>query len=693
MLAGAIPSKDSIPKRICFPLFASLDPSPVIMKNSVGRGEEKKEEPTDVERKASYLKLAYESAMDVEKSRNCYDNNAELYETVHADGTWVGPRLLAQQVALRLQDSASQSTILDFGAGTGLLGRALAQNKIAATIEATDLSKDMLDVAQQTSEGVYTNFHIGLLNKDFTLENGNYDAVVSSGVIGTHVGFECVEEIMPCVKKGGSSSLLIQPTMELASPPQDGECADDEGYKLTFKSWGVLAAYVVLASNSAWIWITWSPITALMADHWNVPLGAINALSGVYFYVYLPGSFIATYLVVQKIGLAKGMWVASILNALGALVRWKGVHSYALVYVGTFLCAIAQSFMICSPPLISGKWFPDNERSTATSMGVLSSPLGSSLGLGSTILFTFQQTTAQGKTTLIQSHLDNYLCVQTVVAVIALVMTMVFLSKDDPPYPPNASAAERLLQLQEASNSGGGGEIELEQVESSFLLTQKEGSEPKDSSLNPSYMESMKFIWQKGCVFVLLYGISVGVRFSVPAFVSEFVPKWSPSSIGWLGLSYQLSATSGSLVGGRIADRYQNHADICTTALTGAVVFWGVFMVYHLRGIAHQEYRCYPLVFGALMGNGFCLASVNAVGMELAARITFPANEAAIGGVLECWAELVSFFLITIGGWTKAGPVFVCLIWCNILVSRIVLGITSRAHSVPTTTTATANPS
>ena len=177
--------------------------------NGVGKEEEKKEEPTDVERKASFLKLAYDSAMDVQKNRSCYDNNAELYETVHADGTWVGPRLLAQQVALRLQDSESQSTILDFGAGTGLLGRALAQNKIAATIEATDLSKDMLDVAQQTSEGVYTNFHIGLLSKDFTLENGNYDAVVSSGVIGTHVGFECVEEIMPCVKKGGFIGFTI----------------------------------------------------------------------------------------------------------------------------------------------------------------------------------------------------------------------------------------------------------------------------------------------------------------------------------------------------------------------------------------------------------------------------------------------------------------------------------------------------
>ena len=177
--------------------------------SSVHKGGEKKEEPTEVEHKASYLKLAYESAMDVQKSRNCYDTHAELYETVHSDGSWVGPRLLAEQVALRLQDSDSQSAILDFGAGTGLLGRALAQNKIAATIEAADLSKDMLDIAQKTSDGIYTNFHIGLLNEDFTLENNYYDAVVSSGVIGTHVGFECVEEIMPSVKKGGFIAFTI----------------------------------------------------------------------------------------------------------------------------------------------------------------------------------------------------------------------------------------------------------------------------------------------------------------------------------------------------------------------------------------------------------------------------------------------------------------------------------------------------
>ena len=162
------------------------------------------------------MSITYESAMDVEKNRSCYDTHAELfYEAVHCDGSWVGPRLLAEQVALRLHNNSDgQSTILDFGAGTGLLGPALAQHNIAATIEAADLSKDMLDVAQKTSDDIYTNFHIGLLNENFTLKNNYYDAVVSSGVIGTHVGFGCVEEIMPSVKRGGFIAFTIEGILE-----------------------------------------------------------------------------------------------------------------------------------------------------------------------------------------------------------------------------------------------------------------------------------------------------------------------------------------------------------------------------------------------------------------------------------------------------------------------------------------------
>ena len=47
---------------------------------TIHKGEEKKEEPTDVEHKASYLKLAYESAMDVIKrySESCRIIECEL---------------------------------------------------------------------------------------------------------------------------------------------------------------------------------------------------------------------------------------------------------------------------------------------------------------------------------------------------------------------------------------------------------------------------------------------------------------------------------------------------------------------------------------------------------------------------------------------------------------------------------------
>ena len=43
--------------------------------------------------------------------------------------------------------------------------------------------------------------------------------------------------------------------------------------------------------------------------------------------------------------------------------------------------AVAQPFLLNSPRLVAGKWFPENERATANSVGLLCSYVGMCLGL------------------------------------------------------------------------------------------------------------------------------------------------------------------------------------------------------------------------------------------------------------------------------------------------------------------------
>ena len=44
------------------------------------------------------------------------------------------------------------------------------------------------------------------------------------------------------------------------------------------------------------------------------------------------------------------------------------------------------------------------------------------------------------------------------------------------------------------------------------------------------------------------------------------------------------------------------------------------------------------------------LAAVNTVGLEFGTALTYPADEAAVAGILECAAELFGFLFVCIGG-------------------------------------------
>ncbi|MCH7706785.1 MAG: class I SAM-dependent methyltransferase, partial [Chloroflexi bacterium] len=70
--------------------------------------------------------------------------------------------------------------MLDAGAGTGLVGKLLA-DKGYGDIEAMDLSEGMLEEARKT--GAYKAFHQMVMGEHLDLPDGAYDAVVAIGVL------------------------------------------------------------------------------------------------------------------------------------------------------------------------------------------------------------------------------------------------------------------------------------------------------------------------------------------------------------------------------------------------------------------------------------------------------------------------------------------------------------------------------
>lgn len=377
---------------------------------------------------------------------------------------------------------------------------------------------------------------------------------------------------------------------------------DQQPIILYARRWLVLASFSIMSLISAWVWITWSPFATLAADYWGVSLSAVDQLAAVYLWVYVPGSLIALWLVVHKLGLRGGLWISGILNLVGALLRVLGVQSYPLVYAGSFLCAVAQTFSLSTPPLIAGLWFGEEERATATALGVLANMLGTALGLGATIITDFADENGE----LDEAELISYLWLQVGVSVFALLIVVVFIRTSAPPTPPSSAAAAL----------------------------------KDDSSDQPTYIASVLVVFRDAPIFVILYGLSIGVFYTIPAFLSQYVSEWSSSSAGWLGIAYQMSGVIGCFACGSVLDKYPRYKRVSFVLLVTTALSLLLFDKM-------LESQSQSWIFVATCGVGFSLAAMNAAGFEYGTALTYPADEAAVAGILESSSQLAAFIFVT----------------------------------------------
>ena len=128
-----------------------------------------------------------------------YDVWAKEYDSdLEQDFGWLCPRRSAEALARHAPLDAS---ILDAGAGTGLVGEILA-NMGYKDMVAMDLSQGMLDVAAE--KGVYRGFDQMVLGETLGYASGEFGAVISVGVMTLgHAPATSLEELARVTKPGG----------------------------------------------------------------------------------------------------------------------------------------------------------------------------------------------------------------------------------------------------------------------------------------------------------------------------------------------------------------------------------------------------------------------------------------------------------------------------------------------------------
>jgi SAM-dependent methyltransferase len=132
------------------------------------------------------------------------DYDADLAEAFG----WIGPEKAVEVLARLVPKTAK---LLDAGAGTGLVGQALAARGFTRLI-AADLSEGMLKEASK--KGVYCEFRHFVLGAELAFETDSMDAVISVGVLTRgHAPASSLDELVRITKPGGYIVFTLIPEL------------------------------------------------------------------------------------------------------------------------------------------------------------------------------------------------------------------------------------------------------------------------------------------------------------------------------------------------------------------------------------------------------------------------------------------------------------------------------------------------
>ena len=142
-----------------------------------------------------------------EELKNKYDGWAKTYDRdVRKDWSFM-PGNIARTLSQLLPQK--ESVILDAGAGTGLVGEALAQKEYS-NITAVDLSEKMLAIAKERE--VYKALHQCNLEDSQIFNNSvTFDAIIAAGVFAyAHAGVKVLNNLFGLLREDGIFLLTIR---------------------------------------------------------------------------------------------------------------------------------------------------------------------------------------------------------------------------------------------------------------------------------------------------------------------------------------------------------------------------------------------------------------------------------------------------------------------------------------------------
>lgn len=355
---------------------------------------------------------------------------------------------------------------------------------------------------------------------------------------------------------------------------------EQTGFKVYGYRWVVLLAFMCVIFANQVAWITFAPITGSAAAFYGVSDLSIGLLSMSFMIVYLFVSIPASW-VIDTYGIRVAVGIGAALTGVFGLLRGLLAADYTLVLVAQIGLAVAQPFILNAMTTVAARWFPIQERATASGLASLSMYLGIAVGMALTPFLT------------LEVDIGGMLLIYGVVAVVAAAVFF-GLAREHPPTPPC----------------------------------------PPDQEARSLVLDGLKdMVRQRDFqVLMLVFFVGLGVFNAVSTWVEDIVrPRgFSITQAGLIGGLMVVGGIVGALVLPALSDRARKRIPFMVLAVAGATV-----------GLAGVTYAAsYGLILVAAFALGFFLLAAGPIGFQYGAEITYPAPEGTSNGLLLLMGQI-----------------------------------------------------
>ncbi len=391
----------------------------------------------------------------------------------------------------------------------------------------------------------------------------------------------------------------------------------NSGNKASGYRWVVLSIFMLIITVNQLLWITFAPITSEAVRFFGVSDLKIGILSMCFMIVYIIVSVPASW-IIDTYGIRIGVGTGAILTGVFGLLRGFASSNYTLLLLAQIGIATGQPFLMNSITKVAARWFPIEERATASGLGTLSSYLGVLIGM----ILTPWLVEGSG----IVKMLNIY-------GIMAVLAALVFLSfvRERPPVASSGNQEERALAI---------------------------------DGLRMIF-KNRNFNW-----LMFIFFIGLGVFNAVTTWIENILhPRgFNTVQAGMTGGFMIIGGVLGALILPFLSDRLRKRTPFITLALAGAAV--------SLAGIALATNYFMVLLSG--MAFGFFLLSSGPIGFQYGAEITYPISEGTSNGFLLMAGQISGILFIfgmdgfkspETGSMTKPLVVLIVLMFFSLLAS------------------------